>query len=256
MVWLLTESNDKELADNPPGDGIYDDYDGYRIMNDSSPVSEMLRRYALKMEGAQVSENPRAYLLNPAKEQEAKGFYRIRAQIIPFGKSVKEGRRYIDGVSANLLQYNKKQDIYRCNLDTQPIKDGSKIGIKAVFSLTDGTTVETEENYLIISNTVTYSLLKKFDFTNDTMSSESLGAYQATLKQIKHTKLNGGMVEVVADFPGTNEWEELKIKFPAIKKISQAAKIQFTVYYEKSKAIPSVTKSNPEANLPGTQTSR
>ncbi len=253
MVWILTASNDRELGDTPPGDGIYDDYDGYRVMNDSSPVSNMLRMYAKKMAGEQVVETPRAYLLSPSKAQGAKGFYRIRAQVIPVDKTVKEGRLFVDGNEANLLQYNKEQDVYRFNFDTIPIKDGSNVRIKAVFTFTDGTSVETEENSLTIANVVTYSVYKKFDFAEDVHGAESLGAYQATLVEIKHTKLNGGMIEVVSEFPGTNEWEEMKVKFQDLKEIAQGAKIQFTVYLEKNKAIPSATKSKPELNLPGIQ---
>lgn len=275
MVWILTASNDKELADNPPGDGIYDDYDGFRVMNDQSPVSTLLREYAIKMvasvgapdsaagssaasaadpsAGSPAIDSPRVYLMDPSKDRDVKGFYRVRAQAVEAGKKVKEARLHVNGEKANLLQYNREQNVWRFNLDTNVIEDGSRLALKGVFTFDDGTILETEEHTVTVANRITYSELVTYDFKDSDYGASSLGAYQATLKSIAHTDLNGGMLAVDAEFPGTNEWEELKVKFVPLEGIPESAKIRFTVYLRKDLATPSVTKSNPENSLPGFQ---
>jgi mannan endo-1,4-beta-mannosidase len=258
MFWILTASNDKELADTPPGDGVYDDYDGFRVMADGGPVATLLADYARRFEAAAAGaaaapEAPRAYLMSPAVDQEAKGYYRVRAQLVPAGRTVKEARLFLDGKAAGLLQYNKDQDVWRFNLDTLPIADGTKVGVKARFVLDDGAELETGERFLTVANTVKYAVAAAFDFASGTSGAASFGSYQATLKRIGHTKLNGGMLEIVADYPGTNEWEELKVKFQPLKEAAVAAKLSFTVYLEKALAVPNPTKSSPENKLPGAQ---
>jgi mannan endo-1,4-beta-mannosidase len=257
MVWLLTASNDKELSDNPPGDGIYDDYDGFRIMNDGSPVSKLLTAYARRFagieDGSAALDTARAYLLAPAIDREVKGYYRVRAQLVAPGRKVKEARLILNGEPSNLLQYNREQDVWRFNLDTQPMSDGSMVPVRARFTLDDGTVLETEERSITIANTVRYAEEAVYDFRTDTAGVQSLGAYQATLKAIRHTPKNGGMIEVEAEFPGENEWEELKLKFVPLKEAAVAAKLAFTVYFEKARAVPNATKSRPEDNLPGAQ---
>lgn len=253
MVWILTASNDKELVDNPPGDGIYDDYDGFRVMNDDSAVSNLLREYARKMAGEAVADETRVYLLSPAKDRDVKGFYRIRAQAVPGSKTVKEARVWLDGVKGNLLQYNAEQDVWRFNLDTTPLKDGKAVRVKAAFEFTDGSFLETNEVPITVANTITYSECARFDFKDSIYGVTSLGAYQASLNALAHTTLNGGMLAVDADFPGVNEWEETKLKFVPMKEIAEGAKMQFTVYLEKARAKPSTTKQKPEDKLPGMQ---
>ena len=56
MFWILTASNDKEFGE-AGADGLYDDYDGFRVMNDDSPVSKLLRAYAARFAGAEGSYN-------------------------------------------------------------------------------------------------------------------------------------------------------------------------------------------------------
>lgn len=260
MVWILTASNDKELADNPPGDGIYDDYDGFRIRNDGSPVSALLKAYADRFADPAVSESAkdvlsstRVTLLDPSKDRDVKGFYRVRARAVPVGKKVKDAWLHIDGKKSNLLQFNREQNVYRFNLDTNVIEDGSRLALKAVFTFDDGTSMETDEHIVTVANTVSYSELLSYDFADSDNGAVSLGAYQADLKSIKHSKLNGGMLAVEAELPGINEWEELKVKFVPLAGAADSAKIAFTVYLRKDLAKASETKSKPEDKLPGFQ---
>lgn len=253
MYWILTASNDKEFGE-PGADGLYDDYDGFRIMNDDSDVSALLRRYAARFEGGERdADKTRVYMLDPAKDREAKDFYRLRFLVIEEGKRLKDGWLHIDGKKSNLLQYNREQNAWRYNLDTNAIEDGTILVVKGVFTFDDGSVLETPERKITISNRVSYSELIAYDFAESTYGASSLGAYQASLKTISHSKLNGGMLAVDADFPGINEWEELKVKMVPLEGVSASAKIRFTLYFRKDLAVPSSTKSKPENSLPGTQ---
>lgn len=263
MFWILTASNDKEFGE-PGADGIYDDYDGFRVMNDNSELSQLLRAYAAKFasavsgsfagaSAATILDKPRVYLLDPAKNREVKGFYRVRARAVDMGVKVKEARLYINGEKGSLLQYNLEQNVWRYNLDTSRIGDGSSLDLKAVFTLDDGSILETETRTVTVANRVTYSEFKRYDFENSDYGASSLGAYQATLKSISHTKLNGGMLQVDAEFPGINEWEEIKVKLVPLEGIKESAKLRFTLYYRKDLAVPSATKAKPENSLPGFQ---
>jgi mannan endo-1,4-beta-mannosidase len=260
MVWILTASNEYELSEG--GDGIYDDYDGFRILNDDSPVSTMLRSWAARFSGTEtektiaVLDTPRAYLLSPSKAQEAKGLYSVRSELAGKTAEVKSVKLYINGELApvpNTLQYNKTGDLYRINLLTESYDDGTKLGISVLFTFKDGTEVSTEEIPIVISNNVTYTLFKTFDFASGTEDAMSLGGYQAEIKSITHSTLHNGMLQINGSFPGLNEWEELKVKFPLMSDIGQAAKLDFTVYIEKNKVSTPSGKTKPEDKLPGMQ---
>lgn len=260
MVWILTSSNEYELSEG--GDGLYDDYDGFRIMNDGSEVSKMLSAWAARFAGTETQENsdlldkPKAYLLNPGKAQEAKGEFQVRAELAGnFGK-VKSAKLYINEELApapNTMQYNKTNDLYRIKINTTTYEDDTVLNISAVFTLEDGTIIKSNEMPITISNKVTYSLHKTYDFADSTAEATSLGAYQAELQKISHSKLNGGMLKVDAIFPGQNEWEELKVKFPSMSEVSEAAQLEFTIYLEKALVSTPSGKSKPEIKLPGLQ---
>ena len=104
------------------------------------------------------------------------------------------------------MQYNKANDLYRIKINTTTYEDGTVLNISAVFTLEDGTVLKSNEMPITISNNVTYSLLKTYDFADSTADATSLGAYQADLKKISHSTLNGGMLQIDAVFPGENEW--------------------------------------------------
>lgn len=264
MFWILTSSNTYELSEG--GDGIYDDYDGFRIRNDKSSVSNLLSDYAALFSGKDSPEylsKPRVYLLNPARDQDAKGLFEVSAKFMPGKNSSVKAKRaelYINGkpaASPRTLNYNVASDIYRINFDTlanaKTFPDGSVLSIKVVFTLSDGTKLETESNSITISNKITYSVIKHYDFKNDTADASSLGGYMAKIKSIKHTRLNGGMVEVDGSYSGENTWEELKVKFGKMKEVAEASKLDFTFYYEKDKAVPHATKKSEGEKLPGVQ---
>lgn len=264
MFWILTSSNTYE--NNEGGDGIYDDYDGFRIMNDGSDVSNLLSDYAALFAGKGASKKisePRVYILNPARDQDAKGIFEVRAKFLPGDKSdvkVKRAELYINGEPApspRVLNYNVESDTYRINFDTiscaKVFPDGSTLSMKVVFTLSDGTKLETQSNSITISNIITYSVIKHYDFADDVADASSMGGYMAEIKDIKHTSLNGGMVEVDGSYSGENTWEELKVKFGTMHEVADAAKLDFTFYYEKAAMIPNATKGNPEEKLPGVQ---
>jgi hypothetical protein len=230
-------------------------------MNDDSAVSRLLRGYAEKFSGRNTPDAagldlPRVYLLDPSRAQEAKGTYLIRAQAVGLSQNIKSAKLFINGVLApapNTLQYNRETDAWRIKLNTATYEDGTSLAIKTIFTFEDGTILETEENPIIVANRVTYSVIKTYDFAADTANAVSLGGYQAEIKAIRHSSLNGGMLEIDCNFPGTNEWEELKIKFPSLNEVSRAAKISFTIYLRKDIAFPSPDKKNEASCLPGTQ---
>ncbi|HQL34155.1 MAG TPA: hypothetical protein PK969_12950, partial [Treponemataceae bacterium] len=174
-------------------------------MNDDSDVSALLRRYAARFEGEERdADKTRVYMLDPAKDREAKDFFRLRFLVIEEGKRLKDGWLHIDGKKSNLLQYNREQNAWRYNLDTNAIEDGTILAVKGVFTFDDGSVLETPERKITISNRVSYSELIAYDFAESTYGASSLGAYQASLKTISHSNLNGGMLAVDADFPGIN----------------------------------------------------
>lgn len=264
MFWILTSSNTYESAEG--GDGLYDDYDGFRVMNDKSEVSTLLSNYAALFAGkpdAGYFNKTRVYLLNPARDQDAKGIFEVKAKAITGRGSdvkVKRAELYIDGKPApspRILNYNMDADVYRLNFDTignaKIFPDGSTLEMKVVFTMSDGSVLETESNSITISNVITYSVIKHYDFANDIADASSMGGYMAEIKEIKHTDLNGGMVEVVGSYSGENLWEELKVKFGTMREVADAAKLDFTFYYEKSKMIPNATKSDATDKLPGVQ---
>lgn len=268
MFWILTSSNSYEsgTGTDDANDGLYDDYDGFRILNDKGEVANLLTNYARLFAGKPAPSqlaSERVYLLNPARAQDAKGIFEVRAKFLKDEQSevkVKRAELYINGEQApspRTLNYNAESDTYRINFDTlgnaKLFPDGSTLDIKVLFTLSDGRVLETETNPITLANTVTYSVIRHFDFAEGIENANSLGGYMAEIKNITHTSLNGGMVQIDGSYSGENQWEELKVKFGDMKEVAEAAKIDFTLYYEKAKMIPHATKASAEDKLPGAQ---
>ncbi len=260
MFWILTASNVYETGADE--DGLYDDYDGFRILNDGSSVSKLLSAWAARFAGTESAEqtalldDPCAYLLDPARAQEAKGTVTIRARLAGTYGRVKSAKLFVNGQLAsapNTMQFNNAGQLWRIKLDTTAFDDGDTLDLQAVFTLEDGTQIRTEAVAITVANNVTYSLFKTFDFKDSICDAVSLGGYQAELRSLSHSTLNGGMLRADALYPGLNEWEELKIKFPLMSEVAEAAKISFTVYLEKTLASTPSGKTKPEDKLPGAQ---
>ncbi|MCX7772649.1 MAG: cellulase family glycosylhydrolase [Clostridia bacterium] len=253
MFWILTGINDKESKDNG-ADGIYDDYDGFRVMNDKTPVPELLKRYSAWFNDQMPVSGERAYLVAPAKAQEVQGTYKIKVKVIPATEQVKAVEGFVNGQSIGKLSYSKMKDDYDIRWDTLAQKDGEEVGIKAIVTFESGKTLETEEVKVTVSNVVNYAVLKELDFSNNICGAVSEGAYQAELKAVKHTGLNGGMIEADASTPGKFEWEELKVKLPApnYPELKNTSKISFTLYFEKALADTSGATVDTAKKAPGT----
>lgn len=226
MFWILTGIDDSTGAD---ANGYYPDYDGYRIIDDNSSVSTMLKQYARAFDGQKVKEHPRAYMAFPAKSQDVKGTFTVKTKVMNVHEKVKSVNLTI-GNQVYPMVYNKTFDDYEYNWDTTKEAEDRQVKLEATTTFANKRTVSTSPVTVTVNNTVSYHPIKTITFENDfdlNDVSADQGTYQASFGNAPYFAFENGMLRVNVNLPGQKTWEEVKVGLQNVPEIQKANRISY-----------------------------
>ena len=268
MFWTLTGIDDSEGAD---AQGMYPDYDGFRVMNDGSEDAELLKEFAAVFNGEKSEidrSTPKAYWLNPLISEVVKTYQEdpsavsvvsgsdntlsIEVKIVPNGKTVESVKLYVNNNSEdpestakkdtllNMTETSAGSGIYRnTELKLTDLNPGEIYTIKAEAYFTDDTSVDLPAKNIKRYVKLELEELYTLDFDADqSFSFMIFGSYQAQMHAgyPKHNKEDGVLELNVTD---GSAWSEHKVKFVGLPNTSegnplipQTYRVQFTLYYE------------------------
>ena len=197
MFWILTGIDTGDGADK---DGLYPDYDGFRIVNDESDISNLIKGYARLFNGENLERTSDIYIASPYNKKRVKGIVNIRAKVVEYSSKVKDVILTIGNNVIGKMEYNKETGYFEYKWDTTKEKDGDKIWIKVEANFDDGSK-DVERTSTVVKNKIEYKLSKKVTFDNSVEGFVKEGSWQASFKKpaIEYTK-EGSLSSGVGEF--------------------------------------------------------
>lgn len=228
MFWILTGVDTSEQADEQ---GMYPDYDGFRVLNDDSITKEILVNHALSMSGQKVEEKSAVFIQSPSVGEKISGVYAFKAKVINNKKIVKNISLNITGIDEPLKCSNKGVLV----LETYNYKLDGEVTFQVVVEFEDGS-IATSEVVAEVSNRKTEPyIIRSFTFDNSLEGFEQEASSQALFGErgTIHTNILGnGAVMIDTEWSGISDWQELRIVNRNIPEIKDTIRIEYDLYYQ------------------------
>lgn len=223
MFWILT-GKDPESKD-----GIYPDYDGYRIMNDGSRTVQILKDYASLFHGEKVKLNDKVYFANPVNNWHiAEPAFEASVYPMLYGTTAKSVTLQVAGKSY-AMQDTDKDGYFTAHIQSSDLGYGEH-EFKVDMVKNDGKTVSEVIKAIINKPVLGYTPVTTYDFSNDTSGWVQDGTWQASWQNpaLEVTKeLGKPMLKANVIWSGKNDWEEVKIRNMQVSNFKQAARMSF-----------------------------
>ena len=223
MFWILT-GKDPESKD-----GIYPDYDGYRILNDGSRTTQILKDYAAKFNGQAVQLNDKAYFAKPVNNWKVSDA-EFDASVYPmlYGTTAKSVTLQVGGKSYP-MQDSDNDGYYTVHLKSADIGYGQQ-QFKVDVVKSDGSTVSETIKAEINKPVLAYEPVTVYDFSQGTAGWVKEGTWQADWKNpaVEATKeLGKPMLKANVIWSGKNDWEEVKLRNMRVLNFRKSVRMSF-----------------------------
>lgn len=225
MFWILTGK------DPDSKDGIYPDYDGYRIQNDGGRTAQILKDYAAKFNGQEVKIADKAYFSYPvnnwrvASEQFTTSVYPMLYGTTPKTVTLTVGGKAYPMADKTGTGY------YTADLNTATVGYGKQTFKVDVIKSDDSKVSETIE--AVLEKPIqSYEVGASFDFSKDTAGWEKEGTWQAAWGSpalAASNDLGKPMLKANVEWSGKNDWEELKFRNYKIPNFKDLARYSFDI---------------------------
>lgn len=230
MFWILTSKEEGKP------DGLYPDYDGFRVLNDGSEVAKILADHARDLRGISHESVNESYVAAPkagAKLQQKQ----VTLKVYPLpvkGAKVKQVAALInDNERAVQLTDKDRDGYYAVILDT---RGGLRYGEnKVLFNTTfdKGEEVQQSLNFELLKPISSYESVAAYTFENGADGFGEGGTYQA---EFLKPELEGAtlgqerLLKINLRLPGSHDWEELRVK-TTVPELAKASAVEFDLYY-------------------------
>lgn len=223
MFWILS-------GDDPESpDGIYPDYDGYRIMNDGSRTTQILKDYAKKFNGEPVTMTDKAFFakpLNHGKVMEPE----FEASVYPmlYGSHAKSVILTVAG------QQYPMTDTDGDGYYTAPLKSADlgygETEFKVEVVTETGKTVSETIRSQVEKPVMGFEPVTVFDFAKGLQGWEKEGTWQANWGNPAlevSSALGKPMLQANVEWSGKNDWEEVKMRNLRIPHFKEVSRLSF-----------------------------
>lgn len=229
MFWILTSIDTGDSADEQ---GMYPDFDGFRIMNDTSRTTEILLNHAKLLQGEDVVLEPHVYITSPTDHEEVSGIYAIKAKSIENGFELQSYTLKIEGIDETFDVPSSGTLV----LDTTQYSLFDEVVFTMEATYKDGK-VSVDEVVAVVNNRqmkeVSHIL---FTFDDDLGGFKSKGIYQAGYgaEGITQSSDLGGTMKIDTVYTGDYDWMELKIINEQIEEMELCTRVEFDVFLVES----------------------
>lgn len=223
MFWILSGKD----PESPQG--IYPDYDGYRIQNDGSRTTQILKDYASKFNGKALTPDDKAYFAWPVNNWKISDA-EFKASVYPmlYGKTAKQVTLQVAGKHYP-MQDSDGDGYFTAQLKSAEVGYGEH-EFRVDVLKSDGQTVS-EQIKAVINKPVTgYSPVTVYDFAKDTAGWEKEGTWQANWgNPALETSQDLGkpMLKANVEWSGKHDWEEVKLRNLRVLNFKKSARFSF-----------------------------
>jgi len=225
MFWILSGIDTGSGADE---DGLYPDYDGFRIV-EGSKTANLLADYATLFNTGIDNREPALYLNSPKEHRDIKGEVEVKATVLSRGIEIAKVIYKTPKQEVELVAQG--EGIYVGTWDTSKESEGEAVTGIVEAKLADGTLLEKSVEVTVRNKTAMYVLGEDIDFSNDL---EGWIADKDTwISKAEHSNFNGGSLKADVNWPG-GSWDETRVVHWSLQGLSDYDKVSFEIYLPKA----------------------
>lgn len=231
MFWILT-SKDPSNAN-----GLYPDYDGFRVLNNQSELTDILKNHSKDMRNIKHINENESYIAFPKNNSKQKG-EKILLKVYPFVN----GDSAVKSITANVNGNNQIISF------TEPDSDGyytayvdfnsglvyGENNLTFNTEFTKGNNVKRDLKFELEKPVTGYKNIAEFNFSEGISDFSEGGTYQAEFlkPELEHAVLGDEkLLKLNVNLPGTNDWEEIRVHNQNVTDLSEAKLVSFDIYY-------------------------
>ena len=224
MFWTLTGLDNSPEAD---GEGLFPNFDGFRVLNDDSDVSNILRQHGTMMAGGKDNRTDTLYFASPGKPGPATGVMTVRT--VPITEE------HIESVvlhtpTMRLSMVDPDSDgRFKVEWDSRREAEDEEITLRAVASLSSGDILEASVAVKIQNEFVWAEVYQARD-QSDLEAWHQSAAWQASWGSSKievSDKFDVPALRVDGAWSGDAEWQELRITSGDLPWLDSCERITF-----------------------------
>lgn len=233
QFWILTGIDTGESADEQ---GMYPDYDGFRVVNGDNVTANLLKEHSGMMNGNIESLTDRTFILHPRNGEQISGIYAFKVD------SLLESDLDVDYYTLNIEGLDNIIEIPSSGvlvLDTAEYNISDFVSIEVEAFLSNGESLKDKVIAEIDNKEKVEVELKRFSFNDNISGFDPEGTYMAEFAEDKlayNPDFNSGALQVNAIISGDKEWQELRIVNRDVGNLADVIRIEFDVYYKKDLA--------------------
>ncbi|WP_105901679.1 cellulase family glycosylhydrolase [Vibrio gangliei] len=230
MFWILSGIEPGQA------DGLYPDYDGFRILNDGGSTAQLLMEHSQQMRGIEFPQQNHVYITYPIDGMKVSDEH-IKVSAYSFNHQddnlIKMELRLPDLNLVIPMTDPEGDGYYEARVKRDDLGLGEKTLI-AMASYQKGPK-ETYKIHVEVDRPITgYALGTHFDFDSQSMQGwEKDGTWQAEWKNPAleiSSDLGSPMLKLNLSWSGNNDWEEVKIRNMAVKALNTHTHMQYDLY--------------------------
>jgi len=231
QFWMLAA---KDTGDSADEEGLYPDYDGFRVINNGGVTAEILQEDAKLMADnkAEMTFKDRTFILHPRSGEKVSGIYAFKADSLIYSDvNVESYSLMIEGLEPVELP---SIGVYVFDTAKEPINGLKTVTMQA--KLSDGSTIS-DQVLVNFDNKEKVEVVKKqFTFDKDLEGFVSEGTYMADFGQIplEHSDFNGGALALNISLSGDKEWQELRIVNRNVGNLADIIRLEYDIYYKEA----------------------
>ncbi len=242
MFWILTGIDTGDGAD---AEGMYPDYDGFRIINDGGRTVSLLHNHAKRMAGEKVEEAGHIYIESPLELSKIKEVVAFKARVIENGRSIDDMTLELEGV----------EEVFDVSKSGAKVLDTLTLGYNGETTVTmkayfDDGSVAVDQIDVTLDNRATEIVVgRSLTFDEEDMGFEQESTYMADFgpEGVSHSSdLGNGMLAVDVTIDGTGEWQELRVVNKKMGNLADYIRIEYDIYFSQE-GVKNDGASNPYA---------
>lgn len=242
MVWILTGK------DPSKSDGLYPDYDGFRVLNGDGLLQKILKDHSKDMRNIAHEHESEVYIAAPKKHSKiTEDKVTVKTYLFLNGDDTLKSIRVTDpALSFSIPMTDKDNDgYYEAELAVSSELSYGENKLKVITEFENGKSVESDVNFEILPEISSYESINTIIFDKTLSGVSEGGGYQAEFKNpaLEYFYVNNTpMLKINADYKGTYDWEELRVHFTEVRDFSSAKKVRFTLYYPYTEALDAAVR--------------
>ncbi len=227
MFWILSG---KDTGTSSDENGLYPDYDGFRVINNGDHTAQLLSNHGKEMAGEIIEKVPHIYFEAPFSGEKLTDNFAVKVKAVDYGKEMTDLKLTIDGIEGPFEVPASGALVFESS--KYPLDGETIFNIEVTYS--DGTICKNSVSAFVSNRATKLVPIKTFTFDNDLQGFEQDTTSQASFGPegvSQSMELLDGSMKIDTIWPGKGDWEELRVVCKNLTDFSKYTKVSYDMYY-------------------------